>query len=396
MTLKLSRLRRKLRTAKLAASDVHLQRRRFRLSTWDLVFHPSIDFVIDQAMVSNLCAYLDARVKRGGAMPPVLKQHEEDGMSYGLVLGLTAEEDGPWVEVGLIPQAAKWWDEGKLAYWSPHFEWEFEDPHIADAADPTRPHVWPVRLRELSFVSVGHLLNNPPVGSRLAHQPKGSVLLAAPAPTKEKKMLTPEDLKMIVDAVVPAVTDAVMGKLKAEMMDDSESEDVALEGEEPAKTAEMEGMKDEKTAALAGTVNTLKTSVTKLDAENKTMAAQLAAEKKLRVEGEVRADLAGVQLAAPQFASLVSLKMGSDKDLYKTVLGGLRTAALAGGTYERGTAGEPASSKDSATLAADVKAAKKEGVKMGAPLLKHLREQGYDTNALTAADHAVLRKTYQS
>jgi hypothetical protein len=398
MTSKLKRLLKRRRAVKLAAEDVQLQRRRFRLSAWDQVFHPSIDFKIDEAMVANLCAYLDARAERGGGMPAVLKQHQEDGISYGQVLGLAAEEDGPWVDVGLIPEAAQLWDEGKLAYWSPHFEWDFEDPHIADEADPTKPHVWPVRLRELSFVSVGHLLNNPPVGSRLASHPKGSVLLAAPAPVKERKMpFTPEDIKMLTDALVPAVAAAVMDKMKAEMEMESEAEDTALEGEEADVSAEMEGEMDPENkaqAALTSTVNTLKTSVTKLDAENKTMKAQLAAETKRRVEGEVQADLAGVQLSAAQVSSLVSLKMGSDQEMYKTVLGGLRTAALAGGTYERGTAGEPISAKSSATLSASVLEAKKAGVKLGAPILKHLRAEGYDIDKLTEQDHKTIRKAY--
>jgi hypothetical protein len=418
----LAKIKASLKAKRAALEAVKLVERTIRLCAWGQVYHAAIDFAVDREFIAQHAAYLDWRRARNESPPPILCQHQEQGESFGMVKGLEAREDGPYLVLGMLPELAAKYDAGRLPYWSPHFEWEFPDPHRPAEDDPAKPHIWPVRLREVSFVSVPHLLNNPPAGVELGGSTttrSARVLCAAQPQKEDKKMeLTPEQIAAIAQAVAPAVAEAVITRLKSEVEiemaggDPAKSEDKAgaqmadpKAGEEPA-AAQMANKKggakaEEKAGAdgaamLSSTVETLTTKVNAQEARNAKLESELLAERRLRVEGEVRAEMAGASIDKKDFDNLVKVKMSGDLGLYGTMARGLRAAAMASGTFERGGVGESASTKGSATLKADVLAAKKQGVKLGAPLLKHLREQGYDTMALSPSEHEMLRKAYQS
>ncbi len=369
------------RRAKLEA--VQYVTRTIRLCGWEKVYHEAINFVVDRAFIADLTAYLDWSRARGH-LPSILRQHTEDGENYGVVKGLEAREDGPWLVLGMHPTLAAKYDAGRVPYWSPHFEWDFPDPHRPAEDDPSKPHVWPVRLRELSFVSVPHLLNNPPANVQLGGPTttkSARVMCAAPQQEDKKMELTPEEIAALkaLAGVAPALV-AMVQSDDAELADPKAPEDPAKTGAQMADP-KMPETQPAAMAALSGSIATLSSKVTTLDQENKTLKATLASQQRKTVESEVAADTAGLTLTDDEKKTLVSLKLASDatsQSAYATVIKAHRAVALAsGGTTEIGAVGNAA--KLPTGGAEKVKAAalkaKTAGVAFGAPLLKHLREQ---------------------
>lgn len=396
MTLAMIKAKRK---AKLEA--VQYVTRTIRLCPWDQVYHEAIDFTVDRAFVTNLVAYLDWCRSRGH-LPPILRQHTEDGETYGVVKGLEARDDGPWLALGMLPELAAKYDAGRVPYWSPHFEWEFPDPHRPSEADPAKPYIWPVRLRELSFVSVPHLLNNPPANVQLGGSTttkSARVMCAAPQQEDKKMELTPEEIAALKALAVAAPKLVALIEDDAELADPAKSEDKTgaqmadpKAGEEPPAPA---------LAAMSGSIAKLSSKVETLDAENKTLKASLAAQAKKTAESEVAADTAGLTLTDDEKKTLVALKMSADQtsqSAYAMTIKGYRAAALAnGGTTEIGVvgaaAGLPKSQVDKVKAAA--LKAKTEGVAFGAPLLKRLREQeGLNSAKFTDEEWAALDSAY--
>lgn len=132
------------------------RRIKVHLFGWGPVKHPMGDFDVTPEFYQNMKASFDFMTSgedRPPRFPPILRQHTEDGYGYGKVVGLTdqGEESGATAEVELSPEAYKDWEAGKIVDWSPSFIDEFEDRH----SDTVLKNF----LRELSFVSVGHLMN---------------------------------------------------------------------------------------------------------------------------------------------------------------------------------------------------------------------------------------------
>jgi hypothetical protein len=398
--MKLAKIKAKLAAAKRAALEaVKLVDVWIRICPWDSVYHEAINFTVDRTFCANLAAYIDWCATRGH-LPPVLRQHDEDGQSYGLVRKIEAREDGPWLLLGLHEDVAAKYERGRLPYWSPHFEWEFPDPHRPSADDPATPHIWPVRLREMSFVSVPHLLNNPPANVALGNTTRSVAVMCAAMPTQgAKNMLTPEDIEALKSALVPAVTDAVMAKLKAEV--EVEMADPPKDEPPVAPMSSTEPPKDAATlAALSSSVTRLSSKVTTLEREKATMTAKLAAQEKKAAEAEVAADLAGVELDAAEVKSLVALKLSSDPEAraaYAVAVKGYRAAVSTTVGAEFGATGSaaPVSSPNAkGKIKTAALAAKAKNIEMGADLLKHLREQGIDHSKFTDADWAELDSAY--
>jgi hypothetical protein len=400
--MSLAKIRAKLaagRAAKRAALEaVKLVDEWIRICAWDQVYHEALDFTVDRAMVAQLDEYLRWAAAHGH-LPPVLRQHTEDGSNFGLVRGIEARDDGPYLQLGLHADVAARYAAGRLPYWSPHFEWEFPDPHRPSEDDPTKPHVWPVRLREMSFVSVPHLLNNPPANIALGSTTKSARVMCAAPSRGDKKMLTPEDIKAIADAVVPAVIAKLKAEMEVEVESEAEMADAPAE-EMPAVQMASEMPKEESAtmAALSSSVTALSSKVTTMAGENKTLKAKLAAQEKKAAEAEVRADLAGVELGAAEISSLVALKLSSEPQMataYAVAINGHRAAAGASVSAEFGATGSAAQLPRQAgkvkTAALAAKAAK---VEFGAPLLKHLREQGVDHRQFSDADWAEVDEAY--
>lgn len=401
--MKLAQIKARLAARKRAALEaVKLEDVWIRICPWDEVYHEAINFTVDRTFCANISAYIDWCATRGH-LPPVLRQHDEDGQSYGLVRRIEAREDGPWLLLGLHEDVAAKYERGRLPYWSPHFEWEFPDPHRPSADDPTKPHIWPVRLREMSFVSVPHLLNNPPANVALGNTTRSIAVMCAAMPTQgAKKMeLTPEDIAAlkVVAGLAPKITKMV------EMMDEPD-DDAPLANppkDEPpvAPMSSTEPPKDgAPMAALSATVTKLSSKVTTVERENTTLKAKLAAQERKAAEAEVAADMVGAELDASEIKSLVALKLSSDPDArgaYAVAIKGYRAAAGATVGAEFGATGSAAPVPTPATkgkIKTAALAAKAKNIEMGADLLKHLREQGIDHTKFSDADWAELDSAY--
>lgn len=128
------------------------ERRSLQIFAWGDVAHSNGDFVVDRKFVDDIVASFTSYRLRG-YYPPVLKQHTEDGYTYGRVVDLKVTPDGLFAVLELPVALAQAFDEGYLDSWSPSFMDEYTDAHTGE----TFPRV----LRELSFVSVRYLKNIP-------------------------------------------------------------------------------------------------------------------------------------------------------------------------------------------------------------------------------------------
>lgn len=133
------------RPAKLMSPDE--RRIRIQVFAWGTVKHPAGDFEVDSEFYRKMKTAFDARQKPA----PILRQHKEDGLIYGKIAAMGCDERGIYVDAELSPQAYEWWEGGLIADWSPGLLMRAEDHHTGEEFENV--------LRELSFVSIGHLAN---------------------------------------------------------------------------------------------------------------------------------------------------------------------------------------------------------------------------------------------
>ena len=115
------------------------------------IAHPAGDFEVTQDFIdAQLYAYRAIR-DRYGFYPPVLKQHEEDGWTFGLVTDLVETEAGISPEVQFAAGLAQKYDDGMMTHWSPSHYKTFQ-PSDSD-------EVFHFVLAELSFVALPHMLD---------------------------------------------------------------------------------------------------------------------------------------------------------------------------------------------------------------------------------------------
>lgn len=123
------------------------RRIRIRVFSWGLVKHPMGDFTVDREFYSQMRASFEAIPKA----PPILRQHQEDGFLYGKITDIGADDLGIYADAELSDEAYGWWLAGRIADWSPGLIVETTNKHTGEKMQNV--------LRELSFVSKGHLDN---------------------------------------------------------------------------------------------------------------------------------------------------------------------------------------------------------------------------------------------
>lgn len=123
------------------------RRIRIRVFSWGLVKHPMGDFTVDREFYQQMRASFEAIPKA----PPILRQHQEDGFLYGKIMDIGADDVGIYADAELSDEAYGWWLAGRIADWSPGLIVETTNKHTGEKMLNV--------LRELSFVSKGHLDN---------------------------------------------------------------------------------------------------------------------------------------------------------------------------------------------------------------------------------------------
>lgn len=115
------------------------------------IAHPAGDFSVDDAFASAMIQSFELLRDRHGYYPPILKQHVEDGFTYGVVSALEVDDRGVWASVQFADGMADMYDRGYMTHWSPSHYKTFQ-PSDTD-------EVLRFVLAELSFVALPHMLD---------------------------------------------------------------------------------------------------------------------------------------------------------------------------------------------------------------------------------------------
>jgi len=235
------------------------ERRTFRIFSWGSVEHKNGDFVVDRAFGEALVEAFEFYAERS-YFPPIWREHQAEGFTYGRVVSIFLDEDGINVTVEFPRLVAQWFDDGFLDSWSPSFLEDFKDPHTN--------RVFPVVLRELSFVGVRHLKNLP--GASPYYSTKEAVKsLAEHLPTENKMEEMLEKVLEELAKLANAQTD-----LREEYRALSASVTALMESEEEVEMEEEEAEEGPSELAEA--------------------KAELAEVKRELAETQIRAELPGV------------------------------------------------------------------------------------------------------
>lgn len=209
----------------MSTTNTPPERRKLLIFAWGDVAHDNGDFVVDRKFVDDIVSAFVA-FKMRGYYPPVLRQHSEDGFTYGRVVDLRFTPDGLEAVLELPVALAKAFDDGYLDSWSPSFVDNFSDPHTKET--------YPRMLRELSFVSVRYLKNIPGASPyySLAEDGKNSRSLAEYI-TEVESM--PEELAMKILETLASI-DARLQAIEAKAADaepEAPAEDMPEETDAP-------------------------------------------------------------------------------------------------------------------------------------------------------------------
>lgn len=350
---------------RLGAADI----RRIKMFGWGEVRHPKGDFTVDQEFYAKLREHFEDMVARGYFIP-VARQHTDDGMTYGRVVGLHATDEGVEADVEFARGMAELFDDGYLNNWSPSFYTKFSDPHTGKVYD--------VALREFSFVTVSHQKNLPSASPHYAMSDEGYVYIThrpdgAP-PTKESRMTTAnetapvnnaeggdeekqKDMGSRMDAMeremreLKASLKPMMEYMEKEMGDD---EDKEMGDDEPSENGEQ-------LAAFARRVG-------ELEREN----ARLDITRRL-----------GEGVGPERLKRLSALRL-KDRELYEDTICALADAQAAPVTpeptplaEERGNAAPRATATGRSKVEQAVRSAKDAGIKLGCgAYFEHLEAKG--------------------
>lgn len=363
------------------------RRIKVHLFGWGPVKHHAGDFDVTPEFYKNLKESFDFMTSgsdgRPPRFPPILRQHTEDGFVYGRVVGLTDQGDEPGItaEVELCEDAYEWWRDGKIGDWSPSFVDEFEDRH----SDTILKNF----LRELSFVSVGHLMNTRIKSPAYSLQDEDGLITTNPSGGKpmENKENKPVENEGSSGATLDSIAAqlATLVELLTRNVDLEDDEEKNLEDQEEDKAKENESKEDE---------------------EKKELAARLAGiEKQLAAERKERARLhlesIGLDSKSPAAKPLIELA-ASDRaafdgavKLMSDSLG--KKAPKAFQDTEAGGAGFAEIGSDGfRKLAAQAKADGAKNLLEGA---KMLEARGYikasDASSLTPERVQILRSVFQ-
>lgn len=179
-----------------------------QMFSWGEVKHPNGDFEVDRdfyAQIRESHDYLSGR----GYYAPILRQHTDDGYTYGRVLRVFSTDDVPsdvvsefatdgiYAEAELAAGVVQLHANGFIQNWSPSFYSDWKDPHTGKKL--------PKVLRELSFVSVPHQKNINSPSPHYALAENGFITLTE---AKEPEVATEENTDK--DALA-ALTEQVQG-----------------------------------------------------------------------------------------------------------------------------------------------------------------------------------------
>lgn len=314
------------------------------------VEHPQGDFEVTPEFAHKLGESVKFYAKRK-YFSPILKQHEENGFVYGRVIRITSNEEGVYADVEVPEMIAEAIDEGYIDSWSPSFYENWKDPHSDE--------VFPVALRELSFVSVRHLKNLP------GQSPYYSLSEADWKPLAELQgELNMEELMAMLEAFGAALEElkADVQMVKESLIQEPEQEEET--SEEPDPQAEM----SEKIEMLE---------------------KQLAEYQDKELEDSIKKELS----EEVEESTLVVLKSLSE-DARKTMIMTINTAAQKAPVKrelgEVGKPGTPAPEAKAGTLRTLCEQAKADGVHRGGPLIAYLHKRGFKG----AYDHKVADEVF--
>lgn len=280
------------------------------LFSWGSVKHPKDDFEVNRKLYVQMKASHEFITSRG-KHPPVLRQHTEDGFGWGKVIDIFTDDQAPdyplenkvdrpgvWASVELSAGAQKAWEDGNIVDWSPGFFPEWEDRHT----DKTLKNF----LRELSFVSVGHLYNTNTASPRYSLSDGGFIENAQ----KKEKAMEPEDKSKdneSTDDLMSAV-ETLTGQVGAlvERIDGLDERLKAVEG----NGGESEMGDDERGSEMADDGPTKENAAsTELADRVEQLERQLADEKTRRQREKARADISdrGLSLEGKERDDLIQL-----------------------------------------------------------------------------------------
>lgn len=303
------------------------------------VEHPQGDFEVTPEFARKLGEAVKFYAKRK-YFSPILKQHEENGFVYGRVIRITSNEEGVYADVEVPEMIAEAIDEGYIDSWSPSFYENWKDPHTDE--------VFPVALRELSFVSVRHLKNLP------GQSPYYSLSDADWKSLAELQgELNMEELMVMLEAFGAALEElkADVQLIKEGLTPDEEPEQEEESSNEPDPQAEM----SEKIEMLE---------------------KQLAEYQDKELEESIKKELS----EEVEESTLVVLKSLSE-DARKTMITTINTASQKAPAKrelgEVGTPGTPAPEAKATTLRSLCEQAKAEGIGRGGELINYLHKRGF-------------------
>lgn len=338
---------------------------------WGEVDHPMGEFEVDRAFASDMLSAYEA-MRAEGYVPPVLAEHEDSGGGYGRVVGMRVTDEGIVVDLELAEGVREEVDSGRRIYISPSFYPEFRHPNTGEELRHA--------LREISFVSVPHLKNLPPLGEHYTLSEQGwatttteqeAVMATDPTASPTEAPVENEEHDKEMEEYSMGDMRRDLGEMRKEMMEGLEAVMGLLKSvmdSEPVEDKEPEEMGE--TAQLSE----MAARVSELVREN--------AEKDIALRlGEVSDE---------KRERLVRLRIQS-REIYEDAVAALSEATKATvstSTPERGGA-SPARVAPKATELAEQ--ARVEGVPRGAKAITYLTKRGVDMSEAVDAIATVYR-----
>ncbi|NRA56919.1 MAG: hypothetical protein HRU13_02200 [Phycisphaerales bacterium] len=304
-------------------------------------------WVVDEAFAQRLSDNL-ARQRSDGYRPPVARQHQEDGFTYGKVFGTRAEDDGVFLGVEFAEGWAARYDGGLLGHWSPGF---YPDGWVDSHSGAV--YEGPV-LREFSFVTVPQQkVRTGQAHYTLAEQTPGEpTTTGAQAMDMEKMMERLAALEERLESM--GDMEKMMERLAAledhyeEMQGRAEAEDDEGEEDDDDESGEVRMSDTPEFAAIAARLQVLEEENTRLSVK---ASAPHASEEDV--------------------AHLV--KMGEEQRAWAISLMARSAQAETGRT---GAAVAPPSASTPASVVSLAESARREGVARGQELISYVRQKG--------------------
>lgn len=186
--------------------------------------HPDGKYTVDKEFIANMMHAFNALHEDAGYRPALLIEHRREGRVYGVVAELIEVEEGLDAVLHVPQRIADAIEAGELLYLSPTFYVEMPHPHTGEPLKCV--------LAEVSFVSVPHLKNIPPLSEVYAHSETGFVTQTKQEPTMAEQ------------------TNAAAGVNNAEETENMEEEVEQMEGEGEDKYAALNAKLDQILALL--------------------------------------------------------------------------------------------------------------------------------------------------